>query len=652
MSAIPSRIGLSVSGPDHPLTAAVSEAVGELVIRAVPGPIEVLIHQGSLSTLREVNQVLVREGRTCLVVREEFGTAIIGPWLLSGRPGCHACLLVRREAALRGDSADLAILRQLEKGGPPVEAGWAGGPARHFVAALVAREVAAMLETGRVQAQEAILSVRLDSLETRRRPFLPNPLCPVCGRPEDDRPEAATLELKSVLKPHPRHYRLLPTEPRLELMEETYLDAEQGLLTGWWRPDTVNEGVLPIVAVSIGAGQRLEGHGRASNPRKARVVALCEALERYGGLRPWGRRTRIRGSFAELAANAVDPSSFGLPPERHPQRSEPSSRHLTRYSPDLTMSWVWAFSFAQNRPVLVPEQIAYHGRTTPPEERFLIETSNGCALGGTLEEAILHGILEVAERDAFLITWHARLAAPRIDLASISDLETVFIVERFQRAHGFRVEAFNITPPEQIPCFWAMAVDESGDATRPRVLCSAGASLDPDRALRSAVSELVPMAGSFCRLYAQESEQQRARRMFACADEVTKMEDHSLVNALPEAWPRFGFLDGPVTPLKTAFEHFYQQPPEMNLTTELRGLTARYLEQGLDVLVVDQTCPEHRRVGLHCVKVLIPGTLPMTFGHDNRRLDLERLRTVPVRLGHCSHALTDAEIHCDPHPFL
>jgi ribosomal protein S12 methylthiotransferase accessory factor len=632
-----------VSETEHPLTAVVRESV------APAGPIEVLVHLEGLAALRELNQALVREGRTCLVVREELGTAFIGPWLLPGRPGCHACLLARKEAALHGDAAQLGILRQLEDGVGPADAGWAGGPARHFVAALVAAEVAAMAGGAGAQAQalEAVLAVRLDSLETRRRPFLPNPLCPVCGQPEADRPDAASLELRPVPKPHPRHYRALASAPPLELLERTYLDADHGVLTGWWRPAVLDEDVLPVVSVSTATGQHgVAGHGRAGDHRTARVIAMCEALERFGGIRPWGRRTKARGSFAQLAADAVDPRSFGLPSAGP---IEGSPERLAGYSPDLSMSWVWAFSFGRSRPVLVPEQIAYYGHITPPEERFVMETSNGCALGSTLEEAILHGILELAERDAFLVTWHARLEAPRIDLASITDRETVFLIERFQRAHGCRVEAFDITPPEGIPCFWVMAVDESGDEARPRAVCSAGASLDPEQALRSALFELAPIAASFYRRY--ERERERALRMLACPDEVTRMEDHSLVNALPEAWPRFGFLDGPTRRLEEAFPHFFQRPPEVDLTRELRGLIANYLEQGLDVLVVDQTSSEHRRVGMHCVKVLIPGTLPMTFGHRNRRLGLDRLRTVPVRLGRRSRALTDEDVSHDPHPF-
>jgi ribosomal protein S12 methylthiotransferase accessory factor len=601
--------------------------------------------------LRELNRSLVQEGRTCLVVREELGTAIIGPWLLSGRPGCHACLLARREAALHGDAARLAILRQLDGGDPPTDAGWAGGPARHFVSALVASEVAALVAGEMPQALEAILTVRLDSLETKCRSFLPSPLCEVCSQAEADSPKAGMLELRSVLKPHPRHFRASSSGPDLDLLERTYLDVDQGLLTSRWRLDVLDDSVLPAVSVTLSApiGQQvLAGYGRAESHHTARLVAICEALERYGGLRPWGRRTQVWGSFSELEADAVDPRSFGLPSAS--QIQEAPKRYVP-YSHDLPINWVWAFSFGQGRPVLVPEQIAYYDQITPPSERFVMETSNGCALGGTLEEAILHGILEIAERDAFLITWHARIPAPRIDLASTKDMETSLLIERFQRAHGVGVHAFNITPSEAIPCVWVMAVDESGEQHRPRVMCSAGASLDPERALRSALFELAAMMPSLCRQYEQESERERAFKMLACPDEVTTMEDHRLVNAVPEAWPRFAFLGGSEQSLQDAFSGFYKEAPEMDLTKELRGLIARYLDQGLDVIVVNQTCPEHRRTGLHCVKVLIPGTLPMTFGHANRRLSLKRLRTVPVQLGYSSRPLTDEEINCAPHPF-
>jgi ribosomal protein S12 methylthiotransferase accessory factor len=67
---------------------------------------------------------------------------------------------------------------------------------------------------------------------------------------------------------------------------------------------------------------------------------------------------------------------------------------------------------------------------------------------------------------------------------------------------------------------------------------------------------------------------------------------------------------------------------------------------------VNQTTPEHRTAGLACARVLIPGTLPITFGHQNRRLHgLPRLYHVPRRLGRVNRPLEPDDIRQDPHPF-
>lgn len=69
--------------------------------------------------------------------------------------------------------------------------------------------------------------------------------------------------------------------------------------------------------------------------------------------------------------------------------------------------------------------------------------------------------------------------------------------------------------------------------------------------------------------------------------------------------------------------------------------------------MVDQTDPATRdRLGLHAAKVIVPGTLPMTFGHVNRRtLGLPRLLEVPARLGRVPTVRQHADLPLHPHPF-
>ena len=68
---------------------------------------------------------------------------------------------------------------------------------------------------------------------------------------------------------------------------------------------------------------------------------------------------------------------------------------------------------------MIPASLVY--LAIPPtarEDAFTPATSNGLAAGPTLDYAILHGLYECIERDAFLITWMARLPHPRFSSPS------------------------------------------------------------------------------------------------------------------------------------------------------------------------------------------------------------------------------------------
>lgn len=87
----------------------------------------------------------------------------------------------------------------------------------------------------------------------------------------------------------------------------------------------------------------------------------------------------------------------------------------------------------------------------------MYETSNGCAIGGSLEEAIFHGILEIVERDAFLLTWYAKLPLPRLDLSSANDTELQLMIQRLRTITGYELHAFNATMEHGIPSLWVIA---------------------------------------------------------------------------------------------------------------------------------------------------------------------------------------------------
>lgn len=585
-------------------------------------------------------------GGAWLPVRVELGAAVIGPLTRPGEPGCATC------AASRGDKArsaadDIAAARDRF----PDRYGAPDPRLTPHAAAVVAEFVAAELDSAR-RTPRGLIRLRLDTLATSTHRFLPEPLCPDCGDLPDDSPEAAVIVPEHRPKLAPDVHRVRDLAAAADQLVETYVDGQVGVISGLQR--TVF-GTYPTTSapMSLGRGSSgsESGFGRDLDFATAQLTAIAEAMERYGGARPAGKRTVVRGTYAMLAENALDPRTLGLyPDERYAQPGFP----YVRYSENLPMTWVWGWSYARGAPVLVPESCAYYRLhlVDPKHPLFVYEISNGCALGGCLEEAVLYGILELAERDAFLLTWYARLPVRRIDPASATDARIPLMIDRLRAETGYEVHLFDTTTEHGIPSVWAMVVHPESSPAVPKLFCAAASGFDPQRAAANALLELAPMVQWRTGSWAEE--RAAAERMVRDPALVRAMHDHALVNAHVDAYDRFGFLldgDRPAHSFADSFAGALR-PRNADLTADLDETVARYLDRGQDVVVVDQTTPEHRAGGFRCVKVLIPGLLPMTFGHWARRTDgLPRLFTAPRELGYADRELTAADVNPHPHPF-
>lgn len=600
-----------------------------------------------------VNAYSLRSGTPWMGLCVEFGLAWLGPCVIPGQTACATCA-DRRRITTRENAGDFEQVRALfaasQRSATPAVS-WLTSFARLTLAQLLADEVQSYLRApGQLRTRNALLRLDLRTLALSRHPFLAEPHCPDCGSLPDDTPELAQVALQACPKIHPYTYRARTLTDYKSSLQELFVDSQAGMVSSLLK-DASNLYANFAVSIHLQEGRRHEiGFGRAFNYEQAEVAAIAEALERYAGMRPCGKRTTVRASYRELGKQALDPRELGLHSDE--QYSLPGYPY-TRYSDELVCNWVWGYSFLRQRPILVPERCVYYGMhywtSEPP---FLFEISNGCALGSCLEEAILHGILEVVERDSFLMTWYARMAVPRIDLASARDPLIGLMVERILHLTGYTVHAFNITLDQDIPCFWVMGVDEQNRPEMPKALCAAGSHLHPEKALINALQELAPIIGQEIAVY--RLEYPRVHEMYTNSSKVIQMKDHSLLYGLPEAFERLDFLYH--TPrqqtIEEAFASFYKTQPSTDLLDDLQSIVERYLRAGVDIIVVDQTTPEQRLADFRCVKVIMPGMLPMTFGHNARRTTgLRRLLDLPYQLGYASRPLKEGDLNPHPHPF-
>lgn len=592
-----------------------------------------------------------------LPVHTELSMAVIGPLTRPARPGCPVCFGLRRthnSAAngVRPESANAAAVAA----NPPA---MLDRLAASLIGTLAAAEFTAEGAEGAEGAGRQLCSavfVRLGDLSIERHGFLPEPMCPACGGLPDDAPQDARITLLPRPKQAPARYRLWsPTEHSEEIVS-TYVGAQAGLIRDVARTGECGLAVAEASVTLRVPGVVVPGGGRTWDYRTSEAVAVLEALERYGGSNPTGKRTVVRAALADLEEPALDPRRLGV----HEDAVYDQMPHLYRpFTEEAVCNWVWGYSLTAGHPVLVPESCAYFWTLNRPDPVFLADTTNGCALGSCLEEAILYGILEVAERDALLLTWHSRIPARAIDLQAADDREPAITATAITQATGYRVSLFDITTEVGIPCVWAMATHPAlPDGGLPpgtdelALFCAAGSHLVPERAALSALVELGPqLVSAINRFPARKSD---AAAYLACPDQVRTIFDHAVAFGDPRAYERLGFLAQPQARPRPLAEVGRERtwPASADLRDDLLEMVDRFRRENMEVIVVDQTGPEHRAAGLHCVRVLIPGTLPLTYGHSRRRLrNLPRLLTLPHRLGHAEAPLPVTDVNQLPHPF-
>ncbi|GAT84453.1 cyclodehydratase [Streptomyces sp. F-3] len=589
------------------------------------------------------------------LVHLSASAVLLGPWGGDGSaPACGRCLAVRWQR-LRSRSERNA----LETGGPdgprPVGA-WPllTDHVRDTVAALCE----ALLHGPRPvppaahpadRALPQVTRLDLTNLLVRTFPLLADPLCPDCGPRARAADGARPLTLSSRPKPDPGTYRLRSAFA-YPLPTDALANPVCGALgAGTWT-DVTSSTTAPVAGSVFVRGYAglhdVTWSGQENSFATSRRLAFLEGLERYAGTHRRGGSAPVVGSYDELRADAIDPAVCGLYSDGT-YRDDP---FVEPFDPSRPIPWEWGWSLRDERPVLVPSRLVYYSIPVAGDN-FVFECSNGCAIGGCLEEAVLGGLLELVERDSFLNGWYGAARLPRIDLGTVGSPTAVAMAER-AALQGYDVHVFDNRIDLAIPAVTAVGVRRDGG---PGTLSfAAAASLDPRAAVEGALSEVL----SYIPHLARETTERRAE-LEAMADDfslVRHLKDHPQLYGLPRmaVHAREYLEPSEARPFDEVYRDWerHGRPRTGDLLDDVAVVRDELVRAGHDVIVVDQTSPEQERMGLRTISAVVPGLLPIDFGWNRQRaLLMPRLRTALRRGGHRDRDLTDAEIRRAPHPF-
>ncbi|MFI9639335.1 TOMM precursor leader peptide-binding protein [Micromonospora sp. NPDC051925] len=634
----------TAAGPDTPLSAAAAQLQRDLVARwsAAPptgGRPPAVVTLGTADVTRTPDPV-----RRHANVHLSPGAVFLGPW--GGAPGqaegCGHCFGVRWQR-LRGRTERDALetgLGLTGVGGWPelpeylVDAVW-----HLFRAVAVAPPSVGVFLDPDSAALRRVTSLELGSLRSSTVPILPEPRCPSCGDVVPDRPMPVETA-RPRPKPAPDGYRLRGVHD-YRLPVGALVNPVCGVIGA----GALVNPTLPTTAAVTG-GIFIRGYaglldvawsGHANGFADSLRLAYLEGLERYAGTHHRRPVEPLVAPYADVADRALDPTSCG----GYAEETYDTDPLVQRFDPDQPIPWVWGRSIRHDAPVLVPRRLCFYS-TGASGDNFVLSSSNGCATGSCLEEAILFGLLELIERDAFLLGWYGRERLRRIDLDSCASAAIRTMVDRGTLA-GYEVLAFDNRTDLSVPVVTTLAVRHDGG---PGLLAfAAGAHLAPEQAVAAALSETL----SYIPLKAGRT-RQRWRELNAMAEDyslVQTVHDHADLFGLPTMREHAGdyLADRPTESMTELYGR--PRPPTRDLREDLQAVLDELYAKGYDVIVVDQTTPEQFAMGLRTVCTIVPGLLPIDFGWLRQRaLTMPRLHE---RLRAHGHA--DAGPRPVPHPF-
>ncbi|MGE0553594.1 MAG: YcaO-like family protein [Gemmatimonadales bacterium] len=250
--------------------------------------------------------------------------------------------------------------------------------------------------------------------------------------------------------------------------------------------------LLPLYEVrETGLDLAVIAGGKGPSDEASRASALAEAVERILGALPRDRCGIISASATELGPVAVS-------------REELSLGGRDALTPNMQTDWVEGQELSGASRVVPAELVYTNVIPACRVSAISYRNTSGLAAGATTEDALLNGILEIAERDCFWTVMKCRLQTPSIPTQNLVHCIEPRVRAAIDeaRAMGLRLHLKDISLDWPIPV--VHAVLEHVGQRAPTFARGSGAGLTMEQAVTRAVCEAFQVRSDLERLLAFE----------------------------------------------------------------------------------------------------------------------------------------------------
>lgn len=219
--------------------------------------------------------------------------------------------------------------------------------------------------------------------------------------------------------------------------------------------------------------------GKGISKDHARASAMMEGFERYSAERQDGDEGIIK-TVDEISTfeNYINPKSLNL-----------SKEFEKKDINNINLEWSEVHDLVSDEDYFIPTNAIFHPYIPDSNVESLFKSNtNGLASGNVLEEAILHGIFEVIERDAWSIFELTHKNYSQINLDSIESEIVNETIEKFT-SNGINIKLMDFTADIDVPTIAASA-DDTVTRDAGLLTLGIGTHLDPEVAILRALTEV------------------------------------------------------------------------------------------------------------------------------------------------------------------
>lgn len=596
--------------------------------------------------LSRINQMALQTQQPWLLVKPSGGMLWFGSIFHPGETGCWECLAHR----LNGNrEVEASVLRQQGgegKGCLPTAVAELPSTLQAAIG-LATTEIAKWLVNQCVPKSKIqtlagkIITLDQTNFTLRTHSLTQRPQCPACGNPNlvsQQVNQPLVLTSRKKLFTQDGGHRAFTPEQILQRYEHL-ISPITGVVSALVRVSDPNNALVHTYRATHALGTssnlnrlrrslRHKSGGKGKTDRQSQVSGFCEAIERYCGIYQ-GDEPRINSKFADLGDQAIHPAQCLLFSDTQYQNRETLNAQASiehdwipqPFDEQQALDWTPVWSLTEQRHKYLPTAFCYYNYRLPKTHRFCCADSNGNAAGGTLEDAILQGFLELVERDSVAIWWYNRLSRPTIDLASFNE-PYLLELQHWYRSQQRELWALDLTTDLNIPAFAALSRNVGGGEER--IVAGYGAHFDAKIAILRAVTEVNQIGVDVDQLDYSTSPDSAVNHWFTQAT----LENHSYL-----------------APCRQLPQQYADYPQQWSDDIQQDVLTCVEVARraGLEMLLLNQTRPD---IGLPVVKVIVPG-----LRHFWSRFGAGRLYYVPAKMGWLPAPLTENQMNPMPMVF-